>query len=130
MPISFCSRSRIEGNTTYFDASLTARVKGGARKLEGWSVPIPGAHNALNALAAIAVATHAGLDDAKIKAAMAGFSGVKRRFQFTGEWNGVAIYDDYGHHPAEIAAVLGGGARRRQGPRHRRRRAASLYARP
>jgi UDP-N-acetylmuramate--alanine ligase len=97
---------RIEGNTTFFDASLTALVKGGARKLEGWSVPIPGVHNALNALAAIAVATHAGLDDAKIKAAMAGFSGVKRRFQFTGEWNGVAIYDDYGHHPAEIAAVL------------------------
>jgi UDP-N-acetylmuramate--alanine ligase len=97
---------RIEGNTTYFDASLTALVKGGARKLEGWSVPIPGAHNALNALAAIAVASHAGLEDAKIKAAMAGFSGVKRRFQFTGEWNGVAIYDDYGHHPAEIAAVL------------------------
>ena len=37
---------------------------------------------------------------------MAVFSGVKRRFQFTGEWNGVGIYDDYGHHPAEIAAVL------------------------
>jgi UDP-N-acetylmuramate--alanine ligase len=97
---------RIEGNTTYFDASLSALVKGGARKLVQWSVPIPGAHNALNALAAIAVATQAGLDDAKIKAAMAGFSGVKRRFQFTGEWNGVGIYDDYGHHPAEIAAVL------------------------
>ena len=39
-------------------------------------------------------------------AAMAGFSGVKRRFQLTGEWNGISIYDDYGHHPAEIAAVL------------------------
>ena len=37
---------------------------------------------------------------------MAGFSGVKRRFQLTGTWNGVAIYDDYGHHPVEIAAVL------------------------
>ena len=98
---------RIEGNTTYFDANLTARVKGGARKLEGWSVPLPGEHNALNALAAIAVASEAGIDDAKIKAAMAGFSGVKRRFQLTGKWNGVAIYDDYGHHPAEIAAVLG-----------------------
>jgi UDP-N-acetylmuramate--alanine ligase len=98
---------RIEGSTTYFDAGLTARVKGGARKLEGWSVPIPGVHNALNALAAIAVASDAGIDDAKIKAAMAGFSGVKRRFQLTGEWNGVAIYDDYAHHPTEIAAVLG-----------------------
>jgi UDP-N-acetylmuramate--alanine ligase len=37
---------------------------------------------------------------------MAGFSGVKRRFQQTGTWNGVAIYDDYGHHPVEIAATL------------------------
>src|SRR5262249_31859657 len=82
---------RIEGNTTRFDAVLAAHVKGGARRLEGWSVPIPGSHNALNALAAIAVATHAGLPDAKIKTAMAGFSGVKRRFQFAGEWNGVGI---------------------------------------
>ena len=97
---------RIEGNTTIFDASLKATVKGGARRLEGWSIPVPGAHNALNALAAIAVSTHAGLEDSKIRAAMAGFSGVKRRFQFTGEWNGVSIYDDYGHHPVEIAAVL------------------------
>ena len=107
---------RIEGNTTHFDAELSAVVKGGARTLEGWSVPIPGVHNALNALAAIAVATDAGLEDAKIRAAMAGFSGVKRRFQLTGEWNGIAIYDDYGHHPAEIAAVLAaarGGAKGR-----------------
>ena len=47
---------------------------------------------------------------------MAGFSGVKRRFQLTGEWNGISIYDDYGHHPVEIAAVLAaarGGAKGR-----------------
>ena len=97
---------RVEGNTTHFDATLGALVKGGKRTLENWAVPVPGKHNALNALAAIAVATYADLEDAKIKAAMAGFSGVKRRFQFTGEWNGVGIYDDYGHHPVEIAAVL------------------------
>ncbi len=97
---------RISGNTTTFDAQLGASVKGGARQLIDWSVPLPGAHNALNALAAIAVATEAGLDDEKVRAAMAGFSGVKRRFQLTGEWNDVAIYDDYGHHPVEIAAVL------------------------
>ena len=97
---------RIDGNITRFDAVLGAIVKGGARRLENWTVPIPGVHNALNALAAIAVATEAGIEDAKIHAAMAGFSGVKRRFQLTGEWNGVSIYDDYGHHPAEISAVL------------------------
>lgn len=97
---------RIDGGTTTFDAVLQAAVKGGARRLADWTVPIPGTHNALNALAAIAVATEAGIEDGKIRHAMAGFSGVKRRFQFTGEWNGVLIYDDYGHHPAEIAAVL------------------------
>jgi UDP-N-acetylmuramate--alanine ligase len=96
----------IVGNVTHFDARLNASVRGGARKLNQWSVPLPGAHNALNALAAIAVATEAGIDDEKIRTAMASFSGVKRRFQLTGEWNGVAIYDDYGHHPAEISAVL------------------------
>ena len=79
---------------------------GGARTLEGWSVPLPGQHNALNALAAIAAASEAGIGDDAIRAAIADFSGVKRRFQLTGTWNGVAIYDDYGHHPVEIAAVL------------------------
>src|SRR6185436_14054148 len=63
-------------------------------------------HNALNALAAIAAATEAGIGDDTIRKALAGFSGVKRRFQPTGTWNGVTIYDDYGHHPVEIAAVL------------------------
>ena len=82
------------------------RVRGGARPLRGWSVPLPGQHNALNALAAIAAASEAGIADDAIRAALAGFSGVKRRFQLTGTWNGVAIYDDYGHHPVEIAAVL------------------------
>jgi UDP-N-acetylmuramate--alanine ligase len=98
--------ARVEGSVTSFDADLGPRVSGGARTLTGWSVPIPGEHNALNALAAIAVASEAGIGDDVIRSAMAGFSGVKRRFQLTGTWNGVAIYDDYGHHPVEIAATL------------------------
>jgi UDP-N-acetylmuramate--alanine ligase len=81
-------------------------VRGGQRALSGWRLPLPGHHNALNALAAIAAASEAGIPDADIRQALAGFSGVKRRFQLTGTWNGVAIYDDYGHHPVEIAAVL------------------------
>ncbi len=105
----------IDGSVTKFDAVLKASVKGGSRRLEGWTVPIPGVHNALNALAAIAVSTEAGIEDAKIKAAMGSFSGVKRRFQFTGEWNGVSIYDDYGHHPAEISAVLAAARRGAKG---------------
>ena len=50
--------------------------------------------------------SEAGIGDDTIRKALAGFSGVKRRFQPTGTWNGVTIYDDYGHHPVEIAAVL------------------------
>jgi UDP-N-acetylmuramate--alanine ligase len=97
---------RAEGMGTVFDVDLGARVSGGARTLRGWSVPLIGHHNALNALAAIAVASEAGVGDEVIRKALAGFSGVKRRFQLTGTWNGVAIYDDYGHHPVEISAVL------------------------
>jgi UDP-N-acetylmuramate--alanine ligase len=98
--------ARVEGTTTIFDAELGDRVKGGARTLKGWSIPLPGHHTALNALAAIAAASEAGIDDDTIHAAIADFAGVKRRFQRIGAWNGVSIYDDYGHHPVEIAAVL------------------------
>lgn len=97
---------RIEDRTTIFRAALGSRVAGGARRLDNWRVPLPGQHNALNALAAIAVAAEAGITDDVIRKALAGFSGVKRRFQLTGTWNGVSIFDDYGHHPAEIEAVL------------------------
>ena len=91
---------------TIFNAELGARVAGGAREINDWVVPVPGAHNALNALAAIGVAAEAGIKDDVIRGAMASFSGVKRRFQPTGTWNGAHFYDDYGHHPVEIAAVL------------------------
>ena len=97
---------RADGYATIIDADLGHRVKGGARALRGWTLPMPGQHNALNALAAIAVASEADLPDDVIRAGLAAFSGVKRRFQLTGTWNGVQIFDDYGHHPAEIAAVL------------------------
>ena len=60
----------------------------------------------LNATAAIAVARELGISDEAIRKAIAGFGGVKRRFTKTGEWNGVTVIDDYGHHPVEIAAVL------------------------
>ena len=76
--------ARVEGAQTFFDADLGARVRGGARSLRGWSVPLPGQHNALNALAAVAAASEAGIADDTICKALAGFSGVKRRFQPTG----------------------------------------------
>jgi UDP-N-acetylmuramate--alanine ligase len=75
-------------------------------RVGGLSLPMPGRHNALNATAAVAVARELGVSDARIRAALEGFGGVKRRFTRTGTWNGVAVIDDYGHHPVEIAAVL------------------------
>jgi UDP-N-acetylmuramate--alanine ligase len=95
-----------DGGAMVIDADLGPRVRGGARQLRSWSIPILGHHNALNALAAIAIAAHAGIPDEAIRAALGTFSGVKRRFQISGTWNGMTIYDDYGHHPVEIAAVL------------------------
>ena len=65
-----------------------------------------GHYNALNALGALAAATEAGVSDEVIRETFAAFSGVKRRFTRVGEWQGVAVYDDYAHHPVEIAAVL------------------------
>jgi len=88
------------------DADLGPRARGGERQIRGWFVPIPGQHNALNALAAIAAASEAGIADNAIRSALASFTGVKRRFELTGDWNGASIYDDYAHHPAEISAVL------------------------
>ena len=70
------------------------------------TLPMPGRHNALNATSAIAVARELKISDEAIRRALAGFGGVKRRFTRAGEWNGVTIIDDYGHHPVEIAAVL------------------------
>jgi UDP-N-acetylmuramate--alanine ligase len=72
---------------------------------------LPGRHNVLNALAAIAVATELGIDDAAILKALAEFHGVGRRFQRYGEiplagGGRFTLIDDYGHHPAEMAATL------------------------
>jgi UDP-N-acetylmuramate--alanine ligase len=73
-------------------------------------VNLPGTHNVLNSLAAIAVASELGVEDAAIRAGLAKFQGVDRRLQFIGRvraGDGVAVViDDYGHHPTEITATL------------------------
>ena len=75
-------------------------------RIEGLHLPMAGWHNVSNALAAIAVARELDVADEAIKAGLAGFGGVRRRFTTTGVVGGVRIVDDYGHHPVEIAAVL------------------------
>ena len=97
---------RSEGPCTIFDVVLGERVQGGARTLKNVMFPLPGDYNASNAIAAIAVAIEAGVSDEAIVKSIASFCGVQRRFTLAGTWNGVAIFDDYAHHPVEIAAVL------------------------
>jgi UDP-N-acetylmuramate--alanine ligase len=89
-----------------FSVSFRDRKTEVAHEITNLHLPMPGRHNALNATAAIAVAHELGLSHDIIRKAIAGFGGVRRRFTRTGEWNGVTIIDDYGHHPVEIAAVL------------------------
>lgn len=71
-----------------------------------FAVPLPGAHNRLNAAAAWAAAVEIGADPALAAGALADFGGTGRRFQFRGEAAGVRVIDDYAHHPTEVAAVV------------------------
>jgi UDP-N-acetylmuramate--alanine ligase len=96
---------RFGGGVAHFDILLQG--EGAGRRIEGCTLPMPGDHNVSNALAAVAVARHLGMKGAEIRAALAGFAGVNRRFTRVGEvLGGVTVIDDYGHHPVEIAAVL------------------------
>jgi UDP-N-acetylmuramate--alanine ligase len=88
-----------------FDAVIAPREDPTVR-IEALRLPMPGQHNVLNALAAIAVAHELGVGAEDIRKGLAGFGGVKRRFTTTGVANGVRVIDDYGHHPVEIASVL------------------------
>ncbi|WP_027570704.1 UDP-N-acetylmuramate--L-alanine ligase [Bradyrhizobium sp. URHA0013] len=94
------------GGGSKFKVAFRDRKTGAVHEIADLMLPMPGRHNASNATAAIAVARELGISDEAIRKAIAGFGGVKRRFTKTGEWNGVTVIDDYGHHPVEIAAVL------------------------
>jgi UDP-N-acetylmuramate--alanine ligase len=94
------------GGGSQFKVVIKSRKTGATHEIKDIVLPMPGRHNASNATAAIAVAHELGISDNAIRKAIASFGGVKRRFTKTGEWNGVTIIDDYGHHPVEIAAVL------------------------
>ena len=93
---------RYAKGVAHFDIALQAEDQ----VIEGCTLPMPGDHNVSNALAAVAVARHLGMRKDEIRAALAAFGGVNRRFTKVGEVSGVTIIDDYGHHPVEIAAVL------------------------
>jgi UDP-N-acetylmuramate--alanine ligase len=94
------------GGSVSFDARFADLGGYPPTRKRGIKLRVPGAHNALNAAAAAAVGHYIGLSPDAIFEALASFEGVDRRFTRTGDWNGVAIYDDYAHHPAEIEAAL------------------------
>jgi UDP-N-acetylmuramate--alanine ligase len=87
-------------------ATVTHRTSDGSTSLGELRLKVPGRHNLLNALAAVAVGLEVGIPFARIASALEGFQGAERRFQRLGEEHGVLVIDDYGHHPTEIAAVI------------------------
>ena len=93
---------RFSGTTTRFELERRGQPLG------TFSLAMPGAHNAQNALSALAVADFLGIDLETARVALEGFGGVARRFTIHGEAAGVLVVDDYGHHPAEIEATLAG----------------------
>jgi UDP-N-acetylmuramate--alanine ligase len=97
---------RLADGGTQYDVIIAGRATDKTRTIKGLFLAMYGEHNVQNSLAAIAVAAELKLGDAVVRASLRNFKGVRRRFTKTGEWDGVAIIDDYGHHPVEIAAVL------------------------
>lgn len=89
-----------------FDVVIGQRSGGPDRTIEGLHLPMYGAHNAQNALAAVTIAVEMDIPDAVIRNGFKDFRGVNRRFTKTGEAGGITVIDDYGHHPVEIEAVL------------------------
>src|SRR5207245_11502922 len=93
-------RLRLSGMTSRFEVYQRESLLGEV------TLQIPGRHNVLNALAAIGVGLDLEIPFATIQRALAGFSGVQRRFQILGRARDVTVVDDYGHHPPEIRATL------------------------
>ncbi len=121
------------GGQSRFSVVFRDRAGETTHQINALTLPMPGRHNALNATAAIAVAHELKIDDERIRSALGKFGGVRRRFTRVGEWNGVPIIDDYGHHPVEIAAVLRAARESNKGQviavvqPHRYTRLASLF---
>jgi UDP-N-acetylmuramate--alanine ligase len=103
-------RIQVDGHSVRFDAFHRSAPLG------RFEVQMVGRHNALNALAVVALGDEMGIPPGAIRAALGSFQGVQRRFTVRGEVAGVTVVDDYGHHPAEVRATLLGareGFRRR-----------------
>lgn len=91
---------RIQDGSFFFD------FKNGNLEIENIQMGLPGLHNIENAVAAIEVALQLGIDPEKIRKALAGFRGVKRRFEYVLKEEGHIYIDDYAHHPEELRACI------------------------
>jgi UDP-N-acetylmuramate--alanine ligase len=90
-----------------FNGFMTSfRAYENERELGAITIRMPGLHSVYNALATIATARELEVGFEVVKEALGSFSGVQRRFQIKGEWGGIMVVDDYGHHPTEIKATL------------------------
>lgn len=89
-----------------FDVVVEGLSRMRAQKIERISIPIPGRHNVLNSLAAIAIGLELEFDAQTIRTGFGSFQGVSRRFTRLGNYQGIEFIDDYAHHPVEIEATL------------------------
>jgi UDP-N-acetylmuramate: L-alanyl-gamma-D-glutamyl-meso-diaminopimelate ligase len=93
---------RSSGGSTVFRVRRRGEIFG------EFELPLIGAHNVRNALAAVAIATEVGVDRERIRLALKRFSGVKRRLEIVGTADGVTVYDDFAHHPTAVGETLAG----------------------
>ena len=93
-------RLELDGTGSVFDVVVRGRRLGPVRLL------LPGRYNALNATAALVAGMELGLPEGVLREGLGGFTGTRRRFELKGAVGGVRVFDDYAHHPTELAAVL------------------------
>jgi UDP-N-acetylmuramate--alanine ligase len=103
---TFASEAEVRELFERWLADAPQAVRGDDLEPVGFELAVPGEHNRRNAATALAALELAGVDRAEVERVLPGFAGAGRRFELRGEAGGVRVYDDYGHHPREVAATL------------------------
>ena len=112
---TFASLAELEELYERWLAGVPEVVRGDELEPAALELAVPGEHNRRNAAAALAALERAGVEPADAAAALLEFRGAGRRFERRGEARGIAVYDDYAHHPAEIAATVAAAREARAG---------------
>jgi UDP-N-acetylmuramate--alanine ligase len=103
---TFASEAEVRDLFERWLATAPEVVRGDELEPVTLQLAVPGEHNLRNAATALAALEHAGVERAEAERVLPEFAGAGRRFELRGEAGGVRVYDDYGHHPREIAATL------------------------